>query len=77
MWFSLNIKGKLGFGNLFTLDSYTEFKQTRKVACKGVTAAKYIPAKGYFSLKFLLGSTNCVTRVLSNMAYSVDQTHTE
>lgn len=62
---------------MFTLDSYTEFKQTRKFVCKGVTAAKYSLAKGYFRLKFLLGSTNYGTRAVSNMAYSVGQTPTE
>lgn len=38
--FSLDIKGKLGFGNLFALDSCGEIKQTRKLAHKGVASAK-------------------------------------
>lgn len=56
------------------MNSYKEFKQTRKLVCRGVTAAKYIPAKGYSSLIFLLGSTNYVTRAVSNMVYIVGQT---
>ena len=61
--FSLDIKRKLEFGNLFALDSCREFKQTKKLACKGVASAKqYFPTKGYFNLKSLLGSAKYVTR---------------
>lgn len=75
--FSLDIKGKLGFGNLFALDSCREFKQTKKLACKDVASAKqYFPSKGYFSLKSLLGSAKYVARSVSSMAYSVGQTPT-
>lgn len=38
--FSLDIKGKLEFGNLFALESCREFKQAKKLACEGVASVK-------------------------------------
>lgn len=42
--FSLDAEGKSGFGNLFTLSSCREFKQTNNFVCTGVTSA-YFPIK--------------------------------